>query len=274
MNHGDNNQLAVRHSAQAMVEAYLKSVERIKAAYAELRDIENNLNEVFANDGYLRIGTLPRPHGLDEANERNLNRVLSEIKRNVWLRLYALLEIERSMTPARAEEMRKKIESDDMPDIAEQTVFEILETLRQNASAYADELVSEAYALIKSADKKYKTNEANQYEVKDKVIFRAWSTTNKYVGAWSMYDYARENLLTLDRVFHALDGKSVKAHSYQSPLIDAVNLASKSDGEVETDYFRVAAKKNGNAHIKFKRADLVARMNQIVGVNTLKPKNT
>jgi hypothetical protein len=80
---------------------------------------------------------------------------------------------------------------------------------------------------------------------------------NRYCG--------RDNgLISVDRVFHSLDGK-MDNNSYKSDLVDAINT---SQGTGETDYFKFKACKNGNLHLEFVRMDLVSKLNQLAGCET------
>lgn len=74
---------------------------------------------------------------------------------------------------------------------------------------------------------------------------------------------AEDKLCAIDRVFHALDGNlRAMEHTNRTPLIDAINT---SGGVGQTDYFSFKAYQNGNLHLEFKRADLLARLNAVGG---------
>jgi hypothetical protein len=77
------------------------------------------------------------------------------------------------------------------------------------------------------------------------------------------YGYARDIVADLDRLFHTLDGKAAPSH-----LAGAANIVNKAsyacEKGCESEYFKFELYRNGNLHIVFKRADLVAKANRIV----------
>ena len=64
----------------------------------------------------------------------------------------------------------------------------------------------------------------------------------------------------VDRVFKTLDGKKYVERS----LSCAMNTAFQDGGYYEDEYFAAKAYKNGNLHLRFKRADLVEKVNLII----------
>jgi hypothetical protein len=86
------------------------------------------------------------------------------------------------------------------------------------------------------------------------------------------YRYNAE-FVALENVFTALDGKGMIAKgSWQSRLADAINTTSIDVGRGETDYFEFRCFRNRNLHLKFKRMDLVERLNQMAGGMRLRDK--
>ena len=78
-------------------------------------------------------------------------------------------------------------------------------------------------------------------------------------------NYFRQNHITaLDNVFHALDGKSL-ANTHHGPLTDAIAAVPRGENCGETEYFRFRCYGNGNLHLEFKLADLLARLNAVAG---------
>ena len=67
----------------------------------------------------------------------------------------------------------------------------------------------------------------------------------------------------MDNAFHLIDGAGIS--KYPENAITAIENAAKNQDFAETEYFRFQWYKNGNLHIKFKRMDLVNKINQIAG---------
>src|SRR5690606_15500029 len=74
--------------------------------------------------------------------------------------------------------------------------------------------------------------------------------------------YAASHVTALDNIFHMLDGKG-PVKEYKGSLVSAIEASE--DGTGETEYFRFRCCKNGNLHLEFKRADLLALFNRIAG---------
>ncbi len=64
-----------------------------------------------------------------------------------------------------------------------------------------------------------------------------------------------------------IDGRG-PIKSYHGPLYDAIT--DSSDGTGKTDYFKFRCCINGNLHLEFLKADLVARLNVVAGGNRLR----
>src|SRR5690606_10949382 len=113
-----------------------------------------------------------------------------------------------------------------------------------------------------------------ELEVPPKVILtgvmdsRVWSMLSTWHGP---------RLAAVERVFKSLDGKGQTTAGYYSDLEVAIREAASAHARkpgpfgCETDYFRVRVFGNGNAHIWFKRLDLLAKLNQIAGGKRLRP---
>ena len=70
-------------------------------------------------------------------------------------------------------------------------------------------------------------------------------------------------------MFSTLAGTGYGATTHYGALHDAIN--GSPDGTGETPLFGFRAHKNGTLHLRFLRADLLARFNQIVGGAALRP---
>jgi hypothetical protein len=116
---------------------------------------------------------------------------------------------------------------------------------------------------------KYKTN--NREVIGSRVI-RSLMVERAYNGGFHVrYDgESSQRLRTLENLFRALDGKGSTGTGYQSELQTAIEREKRGDGQ--TEYFRFKACKNGNLHIEFLRADLLAELNRRAGGRNFRPK--
>ena len=67
-----------------------------------------------------------------------------------------------------------------------------------------------------------------------------------------------------------LDGKGpIKTHG--GPIHDATATLTTWGQEAQTEYFAFRIHKCGTMHLRFKRLDLLARLNEIAGGKNLRP---
>jgi hypothetical protein len=81
------------------------------------------------------------------------------------------------------------------------------------------------------------------------------------------YSKACDRMDDLVRVFHVLDGKPEPDHRGGTwAVLSAAGVTyNNRTGLVETEFYSMRTFKNGNGHVTFKRADLVDKMNRIIG---------
>ena len=86
----------------------------------------------------------------------------------------------------------------------------------------------------------------------------------------TILDYRSEkDLISMENTFRLLDGKGVC--KYPGDLATKIKDAIKRDRwECENEYFEARWYKKGSLHIRFKRLDLVERLNALAGGNRLK----
>ena len=117
--------------------------------------------------------------------------------------------------------------------------------------------------VFRRLDKYYRTND-QAFKLERKVVLTYMFQVRWSRGLQVHYgDGATGTLNDLDRVFHVLDGQK---HSPRR-LETALNAAFECAGPwvYEDDYFQVKGYRNGNAHIVFKRADLIEKANKVIG---------
>jgi len=80
------------------------------------------------------------------------------------------------------------------------------------------------------------------------------------------YGNIRHTLIDIERVFAVLDGQTEA--DFTSALyaidLDRRGVWQRQQSEVETEYFKIRSFMNGNAHLWFQRADLVAKVNKLL----------
>lgn len=105
---------------------------------------------------------------------------------------------------------------------------------------------------------RYKTNSA--FRIGPRAILSHVFTA---FGSWNYYARYEQQLIDLDRVFHVLDGKTPPEGSTAADVLYFALKEKKTTAE--TPYFTARIfPGNGNVHLKFTRAELVKRANDII----------
>lgn len=207
------------------------------------------------------------------------DKFLSEARRltdiNAWARLVELTDLERLMDKQAKDELRQALMSDP-PEVTEGNVLATVETWAGNAGMTFRRGIANCFSQL---DRRFRSHDG--WKVGSRVILTG--TFDEW-GHWSYYRNHRDTLTDIERVFLTLDGKQIPPAGYTGKatgqdeseaepylrIVDAVDRArgrgwTARQTEVQSDYFTIRAFKNGNCHVWFKRDDLVAKVNQLIG---------
>lgn len=179
---------------------------------------------------------------------------------DVWSHVVELTELERLMDKTAKDQFRKQL-TEDPPEV---TVENVAATLQQ-FMLDGDTIFKRGIATCFSAlDRRFRSHDG--WRIGSRVIlsnaFDEW-------GSWSYHRNHRDTLQDIERTFMMLDGKRSPA-SYAG-IVGAVEASRSGRGlgrrqsEVANDYFTVRGFKNGNAHVWFKRDDLLVEVNKLIG---------
>lgn len=160
-------------------------------------------------------------------------------------------------------EERKKFESqvnDDPPPVDPDSVFATMNRLRGDAGVIFRRGLVNAFARL---CRDYRSHDG--FKIGDRVVFSGL-VQNLGAGYRSISHYREPELRDVERCFYVLDGKG--APEYQQGILAAmrteIGKGTLSTCEAETEYLKVRWFKNTNAHLWFKRTDLVARCNRMI----------
>lgn len=266
------DELIKTQTAEEMVEAYTIASKEIEEAYLILSAAEKRLNAAFGDySHYGRFETIPTNGSIrwnkDEPLEL-VDRIKDKLNRAAWQRIVEKIQIFPRMSTKRKEELVERLEKGELPDLTVENIFALLNHYLQEAETIQIELIKEAFDLLRPRRDEYKTND--KYVVGKKVIL-SWMVEQQWTGGGFRVGYYHQNdLVSLDRAFHILDGAPTP-DAYDSPLTDAISTSP--DGAGETEYFEFKCYKNRNLHITFKRLDLVERLNAVAGGANLHEDN-
>lgn len=180
-----------------------------------------------------------------------------QIDARTWMNLIQLTRMDTLMDKTAKEDLYKNL-SDNVPEITMDNIKATLEALMGDAELIFQRGLARAFSDL---DRRFKSHDA--FKLGSRIIL-----TNVF-DQWGMWNYhmrMRDTLADIERVFAVLDNQ--KNHDPQSL---SENIQKDRSGGwhprqsmTETPYFKVRTYKNGNAHLWFKRDDLVQKANKIL----------
>jgi hypothetical protein len=275
----NENQLPIpRTTLTEMVAAYRQAEVDIRCAYALLTGAEERLKAAFQSDAYA-FDLDAYSHRSRSLDYTKPEQTMHELKHAAWKVLVDKMGIRSAMSIQRAKELDEQLagrtdrfghDVEPLPEITEANILAMMESTLGNLGAMLEEAVLEVFDWLMPRNWRleYKTNQKSQWELKEKLILtcciqRSHSRNTPYQVNY----YRQQNITALDNVFAMMDGKGIVKTHY-GPLTDAI--CASADGTGETEYFAFKCFGNGNLHLKFKRPDLVAKLNAVAGGMRLK----
>jgi predicted RNA methylase len=243
---------------------------RALALYGEAFDLlaEANRAQGYAVQGnpcgpyFAAGGGFARDEKRFGINERDqfLERARQDLDRGVWRYLIDATNLERLMDHTERQRFREQLAADPPPATAD------------NLAATLDRFMGEAHMIFQrgvatafsALDRRFRSHDG--FKIGGRIVL---SRALSEFGGWNHYTHADEHLRDVERAFYILDGKVQPDRSGGIiGAIDAARYAIPGFGAraytAEDDYFSVRAFKNGNAHVYFKRDDLVDRVNRLL----------
>jgi hypothetical protein len=252
-----NTDLAIRKTLTDLVAVYEFECQRICHAYDDLAAAQKALQSAFGS----LISAVEGRYG---EVERSGEKVIAEITKKAWWHILEMIELRKIASVKRWDEITESIEKGKMPDLTLENVYNLLQAYAQNSGEIVREACLEVFVILTPGQKQsgqgFKTN--SRYGVGKTCILPCWVEHSAWGGGFRVNHYRRSDLVQVDRVFHALDGKGV-LDGYTSPLCDAIEGCETGSGK--TNYFAFNLYQNGNLHLRFLRPDLVAALNALAG---------
>lgn len=256
------NTLATRKTIDELSAVHQAAVDKVERAYALLDEAQSELRTAFSEklSGFDTVN--PEIYSSDPL--AICEQIKIKINRSAWEYAVNQMGIKKVLSVKRTAELCERFSSQskfEWPAFTTSNVMNEFIELSKAANSLLAESVKEVYEYLRPGANqfnKYKTNNKYaRFALGKKVVLTNVLSYQRYLT-----EYSEPNLVAMDRVFHALDGKSIN-DSYVSPLVDKINTSK--DGE--TEYFKYKIYKNGNLHIEFKRMDLVDKLNRIAGAD-------
>ena len=248
-----------------LVEAFEEAERGARAGFAMIASAERRLRDLFD------IG-VPKPSDHSHwGEERAVERVVAEMTRRAWSVLVDRMELRRILSIKEYDKLQRDLAHEKWPPLTLENVRQFSKQFRDKAPDMLRDAVCEVFEWLRPHERDHvhrlKTN--TELEIGPKAILSGVIDTSWNLSGWHVSYYRSQNLLALERVFHALDGRGLTSKTWQSDLQTAIERVSPVG---ETSLFKYKACRNGNLHLSFKRLDLLAKLNACAAGKALKPE--
>lgn len=145
-----------------------------------------------------------------------------------------------------------------LPPVSTENIYATLERFQGDAEMIFRRGIVNVFTKL---DRRFRSHDG--FKVGSRMIIDCLMRSSSH-----LYGDRADMLTDVERTFLVLDGKSAKA-SYAG-IVASINRENPgsyfhpAQFEVVSDYFKVRIFKNGNAHLWFKRKDLVKKVNEIL----------
>jgi hypothetical protein len=244
----DTKAVAARLSIAERCQQCRKAKENLLAAIELLADVplhaDHEIRNQFSHpvDACLYVG---RVYWQKFVEDTGVKSMMSIKKRE---------ELDRQLYPDRCRSYHD--ESAKLPPFEEAQVYAFFDSICGGAGEMIKEAIREVFEWLRPSHKHYKTND--EFQIGRKVILGYMA--EHYTGVAYR---RRAEVDALGNVLYMLDGKGVRKHP--DTLSNAISNAWRTSDTYEDEYLIAKRFANQNAHITFKRPDLIAQINASSG---------
>lgn len=260
--------LDARISAAEIVVIYRAAEADIRLGWSLVAGALDNLTTRVAGRNAIRLYDRSHHRPFDFGD---LDASLVHLRREIWRSLIERTQVRKIMSVKAWKILEDQVEHGEPPDITEQNLEGLILKLQADGPKMLEDAVAEVFSFLRPRSNDFKTN--TQFELGERVVLAGWIESGQYVSSWGLSHYYEQEAVALDNVFRLLDGKVRRADdTYWSDLHNAIKVIPRDKPcHGDTDYFAFKGHKKGTLHLRFKRLDLVRRLNVIAGGARLKP---
>lgn len=241
------NQVAIPQTIEEMLE----NKKRGLAMLADAFKMFDNAREEIGQIGPYAFPSLAGP-------KMDMEEIIRYIDQRMWRLAFDRTGLLQIMDAKAVKEFEAGLEKKDAPAFTMDNIrTTYLHVYQQREELFSRGIVN----IFRRLCREYKTNAEAAFRIPEGKIIVTWWAERSYGGKGLRIRYERqEEVNDLDRVIKILDGKQ---HIPQS-LHTAINAAWGNDQVFEDDYYQFKGYKNGNAHVKFKRPDIIEKANELI----------
>lgn len=267
---GDSASLTRPSTVRDLVAAWQRASDDVRRHFAAIIATEQALNAQLGipADSTDRIRIEASRHTYSE-DFTNVDECLGRMRRQMWGFIVERLELRRMLSISRYAELERHLERGELAEITDASVVAFVRRYAEDLPSLLAESVREVFDWLRPWRSEHKTN--SKYEIGRKVVLTR-VVDSKWISrpGFQVEYQSRQNLVALENVFSALDGRGSICKEHVSRLERAI-CESGAAGRGATEYFAFRCFHNGNLHLEFLRPDLLARLNQVAGGARLKP---
>lgn len=253
---------------QHALDTFERAYTDLLTASTALSDANIALNAIGHKNGdnssYLHLTKEEDRHFMSALNLPTRDNFLAVarkvVDRRMWATLIELTDLERIMDKQAKDQLRQDL-MDNVPEATEDNIFATVQTFAADAGTIFRRGIANCFTKL---DRRFRSHDG--WKIGSRIVltycFDEW-------GSWGFRSNHRDTIHDIDRVFHVLDGGNTP-HLYGG-IVAAIDESRRRGGfgrrqsECESEYFKVRGFKNGNAHVWFKRDDLVEKVNKLLG---------
>lgn len=266
----DDPTLAVRSTVREMVSAFQLAESRVRIAFAMIVDTQRDVNLAFCQGDKPASQNITIQWGRrSDVDFENVDTTIQHMARCAWVAIVDKLELRRFMSVVRWNQLEKHLQDGALPPITEENIFSFAKTYRDSMHEMLKEAVDEVFNMLRPPSSRYKTN--SELEIPPRVIL-SYAVEPQWSNSGYRLNYNREqSYQAVENVLRALDGRGNIAPEHYSELSRAIKECGPT-GHGETEYFEFRCFQNKNLHLRFKRLDLLKKLNMLAGGKRLAPE--
>lgn len=269
----DRTALDERISPAQVVEIYRAAEADIRLGFSLVAGAVRTLTERVA--GRYSIAIYDRSHTRSSIDFDDPEPSLRHLRREIWRGLVERTQVRKLMSVAAWKELDEQLRNDEPPEVTIDNLQGLINRIQNDGPKMLEAAVVEVFEFLRPPPRQraaYKTN--TEFELGARVILSGWiERWDRLNHVWRMNHRYEQEARALENVFRLMEGRVRSADDrYRSELQDAINACTwEGDCVGETEYLAFKGHKNGTLHLRFKRMDLVRKLNVIAGGARLKP---
>jgi uncharacterized protein DUF4942 len=238
------------------------AMEVANAAFDKASAAHRAIDQRAREDSYMNLTRNEERHFLKRIDVPKVADFLTTarkvVDRRMWSVLIELTELERLMDKQAKDRMRQDL-MDEVPEATEENIFATLQTFAADADMIFKRGIANCFMAL---DRRFRSHDG--WEFGSRVILdRALNDS----GHWSYSSNQGDTLHDIERTFSVLDGNPMGAR--YGGIVETIRRERPGykphQSEHESEYFKVRCYMNGNAHVWFKRDDLLKKVNALLG---------